>query len=390
VQPDRFAARPCAMDVLDSSSPSPSDRPPGRTMALLVIAGVIGLVSVVVVRGLEHSPAPKAEPVAAPAGSTSAAPSVGVASTVSSAPVSAPPSIVASMPVTAPPLVVASMTVTASPSAATSSPGPDLRYPQCRATNLQVIAGQGGAAAGNLSQPFEITNVGKTACALQGYPTALEAWKAGAWHQLKFYEGTFFYVEQATPPAVELAPGAAAELIIGTGDGCNGGDVDDSKLYTQWRATLPGGGTIDLNTPINAFCGLEASSFHPEPPPQSPEPTPTPGPFDGLQFQLQAPATVVEGSTLSYAVTITNPTGADIALRPCPTWSEIIAVMTDPAPVTTSGPFDCTATPLVRAHTSISIPMVIKVPEAVGVAKFVWWFDGVSGAAVEILTVDGS
>jgi uncharacterized protein DUF4232 len=283
------------------------------------------------------------------------------------------------------------MPVTAPPSAAISSSGPDVRFEPCRATSLQVTVGQGGAATGNLSQPFEITNVGTTGCALQGYPTALDGWQAGAWHQLKFDDGTFFYVEQTTPPPVELPPGRAAELIIGTSDACNGGYIGESKLYTRWRARLPGGGIIELDAPINAFCSLDVSSFHPEPAPQPPEPTPTPGPFDSLEFQLNAPTKVLEGSTLSYSVTVTNPTDTDIALSPCPTWSEFIGVVSDPGPVaTTSGHFDCVATPSVPAHDSISIPMVINVPEAVGMAKFVWWFNGMPGAAVEILTVDHS
>ena len=282
------------------------------------------------------------------------------------------------------------MPETAPSSAPISSPATAVRFARCRATDLQVTAGQGGAATGNLSQPFEITNIGTAGCALQGYPTALDGWQAGAWHRLKFEDGTFFYVEQPTPPPVELTPGTAAELIIGTSDACNGGYVGDSKLYTRWRATLPGGGTIDLNAPTNAFCNLDVSSFHPMPPPQPPEPTPTPGPFDGLQFEMHAPATAVAGSTLSYDVTLTNTTDADVALTPCPTWTEYIAVQSDPAGIVrTSGPFDCTAIPSVPAHESITIPMVIKVPEAAGVAKFVWWFDGTSGAASEILTVDG-
>ncbi|HTC68686.1 MAG TPA: DUF4232 domain-containing protein, partial [Acidothermaceae bacterium] len=352
--------------------------PPGRAMAVLVIAGVIGLVSVVVVRGLgpgaRHSSTHAAQPAAAPAASASAsaAPSP---STLASVPVPAPSSALASLPETAPPSDVSS--------------APAVQFAPCHAANLQVTAGEGGAATGNLAQPFDITNVGTAGCALQGYPTALEGWQAGAWHRLKFEDGTFFYTEETTPPPVELSPGTAAELIIGTSDACNGGYIGESKLYTRWRATLPGG-TIDLNAPINAFCNLDVSSFHPMPSPQPPEPTPTPGPFDALQFQLQAPTTAVEGSTLSYDVTVTNPTDADVALSPCPTWSEVIAVMSDPSPQTVSGPFDCTATPSVRAHSSISIPMVIKVPEAVGIAKFVWWFNGMPNAAVEILTVDGS
>jgi hypothetical protein len=358
-------------------------------MAVLVIACVIGLVGVVLVRGagVGHSSARNSEPVAAPAISPSAAPSPPM---LASTPEAATPSAVASRPETPAPSVVASMPVTAPPSAAISSAGADVRFPPCRAADLQVTADAGGAAAGNLSLPFAVMNAGRAGCALQGYPTALEGWQAGAWHQLKFSEGTFFYVEQTPSPPVELPPGRAAELIIGTSDGCNGGYADDSKLYTRWRATLPGGGTINLNAPSNATCGLDVSSFHPMPPPQPPEPTPTPGPLDGLQFQMQAPATAVEGSTLSYDVRVTNTTDADVAFNPCPTWSEIIAVISDPAPVTTSGLLDCSATPSVPARSSISIPMVIKVPEAVGMAKFVWWFDGMPSGAVELLTVDGS
>jgi len=343
------------VDVLDTSSPSASDRPPGRGTAILVIAVVVVFVGVVLVRelgvGMRHSSARTAQPATSP-------------------------STLASMPVTAP------------PSAEMSSSEPAVRYPQCRAADLQVTAEQGGAATGNLSQPFAITNVGKGNCALQGYPAALTGWQNGAWHQLKFDDGTFFYVEETPPPSVELAPGMAAELIIGTSDACNGGDVDNSKLYTRLHATLPGGGTIELTAPVNAFCNLDVSSFHPMPAPQSTEPTPTRGPFDSLQFQMDAPTTAVEGSKLVYNVRVTNPTNVDIALSPCPTWNEFIAVMSDPGgPVTTSGPFYCNTTPSIPAHGWITIPTVIQVPEAVGMAKFVWWFSGMPGAAVEILTV---
>ncbi len=168
---------------------------PGRAIAVLVIAGAIGLISVVLVRGLglgcdihqrtlcsppQHQQLPlRLQPSP---------------STLASLPVPAPSSALASLPVTAPP--------------SDGSSGPAVQFAPCRASNLQVVAGQGGAATGNLSQPFDITNVGTAGCALQGYPTALDGWQAGAWHRLKIEDGTFFYVEETTPPPVELVHGA--------------------------------------------------------------------------------------------------------------------------------------------------------------------------------------
>jgi hypothetical protein len=139
----------------------------------------------------------------------------------------------------------------------------------CRASDLHVTAEFVGGATNNVSQPFVLTNTGNAGCVLQGYPSRLQGWQDGRWLQLTFTRGTFFIQEDATPSPVELAPGAQAELIIGTEDACNGGDIGNSKLYSQLRVTLPDQTSIELNEPVNAFCELDVSSFHSLPIPES-------------------------------------------------------------------------------------------------------------------------
>ena len=167
-------------------------------------------------------------------------------------------------------IAISPAATTAAPSAPVSAAEP------CTAADLHVAAGFAGAATNNVSQPFVFTNTGSGDCVLQGYPSLLQGWQGGRWHQLTFTEGTFFIDENPSPSPVDLPPGTQAELIVGTDDACNGGDVGDSKLYTQLQATLADGTTIALNAPVNAFCELDVSSFHPMPPPMSSPPAPTP------------------------------------------------------------------------------------------------------------------
>ncbi|HEY5455316.1 MAG TPA: hypothetical protein VIJ96_07590 [Acidothermaceae bacterium] len=246
----------------------------------------------------------------------------------------------------------------------------------------------GGAAAGNLSQPFVLTNTGTDNCMLQGYPSRLQGWQGGRWQELNFTKGTFFIQEDPAPSPVELAPGAQAELIIGTDDACNGGNVGNSKLYSQLLATLQDQTSIELNAPVNAFCELDVSSFHSLPIPESSPPPPTPGPWDALQLQMHAPTTATAGATLSYTVTVSNPKDTDIAFDPCPTWQALIENPTGPDGMSqVSGSIDCAATPSVPARGSITLKMHIKVPSTAGNAKFVWWLIGQTVAAGEGLTI---
>ena len=129
-----------------------------------------------------------------------------------------------------------------------------------------------GAAAGNVSQPFVLTNTGNASCVLQGYPTRLQGWQDGRWNQLTFTQGTFFLQEDPSPRPIELGPGARAELIVGTDDACNGENVGDSMRYSRLLVTLADETSLELDEPVNAFCGLAVSSFHLLPIPQSSPP----------------------------------------------------------------------------------------------------------------------
>ena len=271
--------------------------------------------------------------------------------------------------------------------AASSSATAVVTSQSCRASNLNVTAEPGGAATGNLSQPFVLTNTGTGSCVLQGYPIRMQGWQNGRWQQLKFTEGTFFIQEDPSPSPVELAPGAQAELIIGTEDACNGGDVGDSLLYSRLQATLQNQTSIELNAPVNAFCGLDVSAFHPLPIPESSPPPPAPGPWAALQLQMHAPATATAGDTLDYTVTVSNPKSVDIPFDPCPTWTALIDNPSPDGMTQVSGSIDCATTPSVPAYGSITLQMHINVPTKLGTAKFVWWLTGDAIATGEALTI---
>jgi Protein of unknown function (DUF4232) len=162
------------------------------------------------------------------------------------------------------PAVSASQLSSVAPTTATSST-PMSAVEPCTAADLHVTPGFAGAATNNISQPFVLTNAGTGDCSLQGYPSLVQGWQGGRWHQLTFTEGTFFIEEDPSPSPAELSPGAQAELIVGTDDACNGGDIGDSKLYSRLQATLRDGTSIELDAPVNAFCELDVSSFHPMP-----------------------------------------------------------------------------------------------------------------------------
>jgi Protein of unknown function (DUF4232) len=88
------------------------------------------------------------------------------------------------------------------------------------------------------------------------------------------------------------------------------------------------------------------------------------------------------------AITVSNPTDADIALDPCPSWQALIDNPVGPDGMTqVSAHIDCASTPSVPAHGLITVQMHINVPTAVGNAKFVWWLTGVTVATGEGLTI---
>jgi len=328
------------MPTPDAWSPSSHVRHRRRNAAALgspvAVAVVIAAVSVGCqwrTRNADTSSASQLSSVA----STSATPS---ASITPSAPVADSAPLAMSSPAEAAMSSPVQAAVSSATAVVTSQP--------CRASNLNVKAEFGGAAAGNLSQPFVLTNTGTESCVLQGYPTRLQGWQSGRWQELNFTEGTFFIQEDPSPSSVELAPGAQAELIVSTGDTCNGGDVGDSKLYSRLLATLQNQTSIELH----------------------------------------APATATAGTTLHYTVTLSNPTSADITLDPCPTWQALIENPAGPDGMTqVGGPIDCATTPSVPARGSITVQMHIKVPSTAGNAKFVWWLTSLTVAAGEGLTI---
>lgn len=108
-----------------------------------------------------------------------------------------------------------------------------------------------------------------------------------------------------------------------TDDSCSAWPGNGSATYHHVRVNLPGGDAIRVVAPkvgLDGACGILGSEFYDAEAPQSP-----PGPIQQLKASITAPAVVAVGDTLTYIVTLTNPTDQEISLQPCPSYEESLA-----------------------------------------------------------------
>jgi len=95
-----------------------------------------------------------------------------------------------------------------------------------------------------------------------------------------------------------------------------------TRVYHATIVTIPGGGRVVIRQPLDVLCGLFTGQFGvTEPPRRYVNP-----PWTRVRVALDLPASVTAGSVLRYVVDLTNPTGAPMRLRPCPGYSQGVAV----------------------------------------------------------------
>jgi hypothetical protein len=259
--------------------------------------------------------------------------------------------------------------------------------PACRAGQLRVSQGRGGAAAGTLYDRLVFTNIGKRACLLRGSPAITGVTENGVRSPLRARRQgfTFFYLAPADVPA-----GGHSVLGLATSGACNGG-TNKAAIYRSLNIAIPGGGTLHApaDVQISEVCGLYISSFG-LPARYTPLP-PAPGTAASLTASVQLPKTVRPGSKLIYTVTLSNRTATPVKLTPCPGYNE--GIYASGLVVRRWLSLNCATVHAIPAHHHLRFAMELSVPAKTppGIAKFGWSLNTPTGPSVgRIITIGAS
>ncbi len=133
--------------------------------------------------------------------------------------------------------------------------------PPCQGSNLvgSFVANQVGA--GHVVSTIAITNVGRHACTLGGYPTLIGLRGSGK-HTLRV-SGHGTYGGNLHP--TKISPRRSGALIVSTGDLCGPtyGVIPPSQMYTGMIVVLPKdeGSVRVLGVPFDTTCGVYVSQL---------------------------------------------------------------------------------------------------------------------------------
>jgi hypothetical protein len=232
------------------------------------------------------------------------------------------------------------------------------------------------------------TNVGSRPCLLRGSPTISGETPSGSRRRLHPRHGTFF----VPLVSADLLPGRHVFLDVETDDACAGGSKPVVR-YRNLTFTLPWGGVVDGGSvSLSEQCGLAISRFGLEERYVEPRaPAGTPG---TLQAELRVPRTVRAGATsLEYDVTLRNPHGSPVRLKPCPGYTEAIYV--PGLVVHRSFALNCDAVRSIPAHGHARFAMRLALPRPLPASrdpvKLGWSLDTPNGPfAGRALVVGGT
>jgi hypothetical protein len=185
--------------------------------------------------------------------------------------------------------------------------------PPCHAAQLRAQPGRSGTATGNESQEVVFINTSATTCLLKGSP-GLSAVRGGTRVTLLARPHDTFFGQ--VDPA-NLKPGGFSLLRLHMSTGCN----KPAQRLTALRIRLPVGDVIGVpRVSIGDACGLAVSDFGL--PRRYEREVARPGTPSVLKATLDVPSSVKSGTTLEYTVTLTNPTGRTVTMRPCPGYTQ--------------------------------------------------------------------
>ena len=274
------------------------------------------------------------------------------------------------------------------PAARQVAPSPSLPptdAPACGSPEVRASAGQAGAGLGNTNLPVALVNISTSACSLTGYPTLVGVDAKGAHHRIPVEQGSYF--GDPGPPA-NLDPGGTGAVNISGADACDAALIHQ-RIYPTLLVGLPGGGAAAVDgRQFDTICGVSVSAFGvPSLAAQLSDVPPLP-----LTAAISAPASVAAGTTLTFVVTLTNPTGVAFALSPCPSYEEFVGSGSSGPWVATIRDYvlNCDAARAIPARGSLRFAMELTLPadQPPGTAKFGWSLQGDRGpwanAALEV------
>jgi hypothetical protein len=258
----------------------------------------------------------------------------------------------------------------------------------CTPADLTVAPGRNGPAAGTVHFQVLFTNRSSAKCWLNGYPASVAGVAS---------DGTVtpLPVVRGGPaldgaPSADIAPAQSAEIDLAAGDGCAAITSGQHRIFPTLRFGLPGSapgtttGTVTgSGDGFDTVCGVWISEFGvPADIPAGPPPSP-------LTATIASPAAVKAGATLSYQLTLANPTAAPYSLDPCPSYAEYLGG--SGGNVARYYDLNCAAVPSIPAHGSVTFQMELPVPASMGsmtLGKLDWQVQGGAGPAqASIVTV---
>lgn len=253
-------------------------------------------------------------------------------------------------------------------------PAADTAAPACLASDLSATTDGGGGAAGSWRIPVTITNTG-AGCALDLTSTDFGFVGTDGTHR------TFGAIQPALTavPAPVLESGGTLKLNAGLSEACSAGAAvtGSVKAYLKFAGTAVALAGNELPADEAACVADPAPAGQVEQVDPQQDPT---GPLTTLRATVAVPASAGPGSTMTYTVTLANPTTTAVPLTPYPVYSEMV----NANGVKTGATYqlNCDGLSQIAPGKSATFQMMLSIPDTApqGVAKLGWSIS--NGAAV--------
>ena len=191
----------------------------------------------------------------------------------------------------------------------------------CLARDIHVEVGKTGAYQGHQTQELFVRNVAPDACKITAPPPVDIVFASGK--QVAVGRSSSMSAVGASGGIDGLAPKAAVHVLVGTPATCAGaGGNPNIARIVKFSLSETEVVTVAA-TWINVECGSPVILAFDLAQPAGP-----PIPASSLTAKLNIQGSTSPGGTLTYLVTLSNPSPKAIALDPCPSYTESIGYKT--------------------------------------------------------------